>query len=207
MPNDPHLKNYVTRARPPAYGPETALSRAMDAFCKNGYCAASLDEIADTTGMNRPSLSAAFGDKQKLYLKVLADYWQLRFAEIREALASDQALDEALMRLDEAALSIYFSGDDRPRGCFVIGTAVTEAVEDSEVRNSIAGAILAFDVDFEARFRRAREKGELKGNADPVALAVLATATMRTIAVRARAGISRSELRELGRKPLGVICG
>jgi TetR/AcrR family transcriptional regulator, copper-responsive repressor len=180
--------------------------RAMDAFWKNGYAGTSLDEIAGTTGMNRPSLYAAFGDKQRLYLKALAHYWQLRFAELRAALAGDEALAEALMSVYEAAMAIYFSDNKRPRGCFVIGTAVTEAVEDSEVRDSLAQGILAFDTDFEALFRRAREKGELKSNADPAALAVLATATMHTIAIRARAGISRSELRELARKAVSVIC-
>jgi len=195
------------RGRPRAYDPQAALLRAMDAFWKNGYAGTSLDDIAAATGMNRPSLYAAFGDKQRLYLRALAHYWELRLAEIREALASDRTLKEALMGVYEAALSIYFSGNGRPRGCFVIGTAVTEAVEDAAIRNSLAAGIQAFDADFEARFRRGREKGELKRDADPAVLAVLATATMHTIAVRARAGVPRSELREIARKAVNVICG
>jgi hypothetical protein len=111
------------------------------------------------------------------------------------------------MRVYEGALSIYFSGDGRPRGCFVIGTAVTEAAEDREIRSSLLAGFRTFDDAFEARFRRARENGELKGDVDPAALAVLATATMHTIAVRARAGASRASLRELARKAVGVICG
>lgn len=63
------------------------------------------------------------------------------------------------------------------------------------------------DADFEARFRLAVEKGELKDDADPAALAILASATMQTIAIRARAGTSRDELREIARKAVGVICG
>jgi len=200
-------KKIERRGRPRAYDPQTALQQATDAFWKNGYAGTSLDDIAAATGMNRPSLYAAFGDKQRLYLKALAHYWELRFAEIRAALAGDQALDAALMGVYEAALSLYFSGNNRPRGCFVIGTAVTEAVEDSEVRHSLAAGIHAFDADFAARFRRAQEKGELKSNADPAALAVLATATMHTIAIRARAGIPRSELRELAHKAVTLICG
>ena len=202
------VKNKKTgrRGRPRAYDPQAALLRATDAFWRNGYSGTSLDEIAAATEMNRPSLYAAFGDKQRLYLKALAHYWELRLAEMREVLASDRNLDEALVSVYEAALSIYFSGDDRPRGCFVIGTAVTEAVEDSKVRDSLAAGILAFDADFEARFRRGREKGELKNDTDPAVLAMLATATMHTIAIRARAGTARSELRELARKAVNVIC-
>jgi AcrR family transcriptional regulator len=200
-------KQAVRRGRPRAYDPQAALSRATDAFWKSGYSGTSLDDIASATGMNRPSLYAAFGDKQKLYLKALAHYTELRHAEIREALASERPLPEALMSVYEAALSIYFSGDARPRGCLVVGTAVTEAVGDSKVRSNLAEGILAFDADFEARFQRSRKNGELKRDADPATLAALATATMHTIAIRARAGTPRSELRELARKAVSVICG
>jgi len=71
----------------------------------------------------------------------------------------------------------------------VIGTAVTEAVENATIRKSLTSGIQALDTDFEARFRRGQETGELKGDADPAALAVLATATLHTIAIRARAGV------------------
>jgi TetR/AcrR family transcriptional regulator, copper-responsive repressor len=195
------------RGRPRAYDPQAALLRARDTFWRIGYAGTSLDEIAAATGMNRPSLYAAFGDKHALYLGALAHYWELSLAAMREPLAEDLPLDEALMRVYDGALSIYFSGEGRPRGCFVIGTAVTEAIENAEVRQSLATGFQTFDADFEARFRTAREKGELKDDADPAALALLATATMHTIAIRARTGASRAELKELARKAVGVICG
>jgi len=195
------------RGRPRAYDPEAALRQVTDTFWKAGYSATSLDEISAATGMNRPSLYAAFGDKRALYLEALAQYWQLAFADMRESLAEDLPLGEALMRVYDGALSIYFSGDGGPRGCFVIGTAVTEAVEDSEIRQSLATGFHTFDTDFEARFRTAIEQGELKEDADPAALAVIATATMHTIAIRARSGAPRADLRELARKAITVICG
>ncbi|HVJ43037.1 MAG TPA: TetR/AcrR family transcriptional regulator [Dongiaceae bacterium] len=195
------------RGRPRAYDPQAALQQATDTFWRGGYAGTSLEEISAATGMNKPSLYAAFGDKHALYLQALAHYWQLTFAAMRKDLAGDLPLDEALMRVYEGALSIYFSGDGRPRGCFVIGTAVTEAVEDREIRNSLMAGFRTFDSDFEARFRAAREKGELKGDADPAALAVLATATMHTVAIRARTGAARTGLRELARKAVSVICG
>jgi TetR/AcrR family transcriptional regulator, copper-responsive repressor len=195
------------RGRPRAYDPQAALRQVTDTFWKTGYSATSLDEISAATGMNRPSLYAAFGDKHALYLEALTDYWRVSLEATREALAGDRPLDEALMGAYDAALSIYFSGDGRPRGCFVVGTAVTEAVEDAKIRDSLAVGLRAIDADFEARLRVAREKGELKGDADPVALAFLAAATMQTIAIRARAGIPRAELRELARKAVAIICG
>jgi hypothetical protein len=110
-----------------------------------------------------------------------------------------------VQKKSEAALSIYFSGDGRPGGCLVIGTALTEAVEDPEIQDSLAAGLRTIDADFEARLRTARERGELKDDADPAALAVLASATVHTIAIRARACASRAELREIARRVVSVI--
>jgi TetR/AcrR family transcriptional regulator, copper-responsive repressor len=196
------------RGRPRAYDPEAALQRATDSFWRSGYSGTSLDEICAATGMNRPSLYAAFGDKHTLYLKALEHYWQLGLVTMREALADrDRPLAEVLMRAYDAQLSIYFSGEGRPRGCFAVGTATTEAVDDPEIRSALAEGLRALDADLEARLQIAREAGELKADADPAALAMVASATLHTIAIRARAGVPRTELREIARKAVSVICG
>jgi TetR/AcrR family transcriptional regulator, copper-responsive repressor len=196
------------RGRPRAYDPQAALQRATDSFWRSGYSGTSLDEISAATGMNRPSLYAAFGDKHTLYLDALEHYWQLALLAMREALADrDRPLGEVLMRVYDGQLSIYFSGEDRPRGCFAIGTATTEAVEDPEIRSALAQGLRKLDADLEARFRTAREMGALKDDADPASLAVLASATLHSIAIRARAGVPRAELRELAHKAVSVICG
>jgi AcrR family transcriptional regulator len=184
-----------------------ALSRATDSFWNGGYAGTSLDQITAATGMNKPSLYAAFGDKHGLYLEALAQYWQRTVATARKALLDDLPLADALMRVYDGALAVYFSGDGRPRGCFVVGTAVTEAVEDRAIPDSLAAGLRTLDGDFEARFQIARENGELRKDADPGTLAFLASATMHTIAIRARAGTPRASLRALARKAIGVICG
>ena len=195
------------RGRPRAYDAQTALNQATDAFWRTGYSGTSLDNIAQATGMNPPSLYAAFGNKHSLYLEALTRYWDMSLGATREALAKDRPLPEALMLAYEAALSIYFGGKGSARGCFVIGTAVAEAAEDAAIRSSVAAGLRMIDADFEARFRKAVEMGELKPDADPAALAVVASATMHSIAVRARAGMRRSELREIARKAVNIICG
>src|SRR6201995_742374 len=176
----------VRRGRPRAYDAQTALKQATDTFWRTGYSGTSLDSIAAATGMNPPSLYAAFGNKHALYLEALARYWEISLTATREALAGDRPLAEALMLAYEAALSIYFSGKGSARGCFVLGTAVAEAVEDVAIRSNVAAGLRMIDADFEARFRKAVERGELKPDADPAALAVVASATMHSIAVRAR---------------------
>jgi AcrR family transcriptional regulator len=196
------------RGRPRAYDPQTALQQALGVFWSTGYSGASLDSIATAAGMNRPSLYAAFGDKHAIYIKALEQYWEFAVAAMHEALTDTSlTLREALMRFYEGQLSIYFSGEGQPRGCFAIGTATTEAVEDSEIRDVLSDRLSRLDADLEARLRVAIDSGELKSNVDAAALAVLAASLLHSISIRARAGKSREELTELARDAVSVICG
>ncbi|MFS2096252.1 MULTISPECIES: TetR/AcrR family transcriptional regulator [Pseudomonas] len=196
------------RGRPRAYDPQTALQQALGVFWSTGYSGASLDSIATAAGMNRPSLYAAFGDKHALYIKALEQYWESASAAMQEALTDkDLTLEQALMGFYEGQLSIYFSGEGQPRGCFAIGTATTEAVEDSAIREVLADRLSRLDADLETRLRAAVSAGELKDDVDPAALAVLASSLLHSISIRARAGKSRTELTELARNAVNVICG
>src|SRR5947209_11506451 len=116
------------RGRPRAYDPQVALARAAEAFWKAGYAGTSLDDLAAATGMNRPSLYAAFGDKRDLYLKTLEHYREESRALARHALASDPPLRVFLKRFYDKAIELYL--DDGPPGCYSIGTAATVAAVD-----------------------------------------------------------------------------
>src|SRR3979411_379388 len=62
------------RGRPRAYQPELALGKSLDLFRKDVFAATSLDNLSAVTGMNRPSLYGAFGDKRELYIKSYKRY-------------------------------------------------------------------------------------------------------------------------------------
>src|SRR5712664_2759859 len=116
------------RGRPRAYQPDVALGKALDLIRKDGFAATSLDDLSAATGMNRPSLYGAFGDKRELYLKSYQRYREdVRAAMIdifREALPIRKRLE----RIFAVALDIYLSGDAGPRGCFTVMTAASEGV-------------------------------------------------------------------------------
>jgi len=194
------------RGRPRAYDPEQALRQAIEVFWKKGFAATSLDDIAAATGMNRPSLYAAFGNKHALYLQALTHYQQRSAAEMREIFARNDPLRVTLMGIYDAALTLFFSGG-RGRGCFSIGTATTEAADDPEVRAMLAESTRRVDAAFEHRIRAAQQAGDISAHIDPAALAGLASATLHTLAIRARAGVPRTELRRLAEKATAVICG
>jgi AcrR family transcriptional regulator len=195
------------RGRPRAYDPDAALTRALGSFWTAGYSGTSLDDLSAATGMNRPSLYGAFGDKRDLYLKAMTHYWELSRVAIGEALAHNVPLREALQRLYDKALSIYFSGKEGPRGCFAIGTATTEAVRETKIRAALADGFRMIDEAFEARIRFAQGQGELPRGADPAALAMLASATLHSLAIRSRAGTPRKVLEGIVDATLDVICG
>jgi AcrR family transcriptional regulator len=196
------------RGRPRAYDPQMALQQALGVFWNTGYSGASLDSIASAAGMNRPSLYAAFGDKHALYIKALDQYWETAHSAMRAALVdSSLTLEQALNSFYEGQLAIYFSGDGQPRGCFAIGTATTEAVEDPQIRDLLAARLGQLDADLEARLQTAIDTGELKPGTDPATLAVLASSLLHSISIRARAGKSREQLTGLVRNAVSVICG
>jgi len=193
------------RGRPRQYDPDSALARAASAFWKNGYAATSLDDLAAATGMNRPSLYAAFGDKREIYLKTLDYYMEEGQALARAALAGDPPLRVFLKRFYDKALDLYFG--DGPRGCYTVGTAARVAMVDDDVRKFLADRVRNADDFLKKQIEKGRERGEIARDADAAALAYLATGTLHTLAVRSRAGIPRKELEALAKAAIAVICG
>jgi len=182
------------RGRPRAYQPDIALGKALDLFRKDGFAATSLDDLSAATGMNRPSLYGAFGDKRELYIKSYARYRADARAAMQEIFREEMPIRKRLERIFAVALDIYLSGETGPRGCFTVMTAGSEAVADPEIRAMVLEGLSELDKAFGACFRLAREKGELPASSDPAVLAQLASATIHTIAIRARARVPRKEL-------------
>jgi AcrR family transcriptional regulator len=194
------------RGRPRAYEPDAALNQARAAFWDSGYSGTSLDALSAATGMNRPSLYGAFGDKRALYLKTLEAYRALGRAAIDAALGGAHPLAEALRRVYRTALDIYLSGERGARGCFLIGTAATEAIADTEIRAIYAAGLHELDAAFAARFRRAQAAGELAAAVDPDEHARLASAVLHTLSIRARAGETREALEQTAEAAIALLC-
>ena len=193
------------RGRPRAYQPEVALGKALDLFRKGGFAATSLDDLSVATGMNRPSLYGAFGDKRELYIKAYQRYRADAAAAMIDIFRDEQPIRKRLERIFAVALDIYLSGDAGPRGCFTVMTAASEAVSDPDIRAMVLEGFSELDKAFAACFRFAKEKGELPESADPLVLAQLASATIHSIAIRAR--VPRKELEAIVKGAIDVMCG
>src|SRR5882724_8109710 len=169
------------RGRPRAYEPEVALGKALDLFRKGGFAATSLDDLSAATGMNRPSLYGAFGDKRELYIKSYQRYRDDARAAMLDIFREEMPLRQRLQRI--------------------------EAVADPDIRAMVLEGFSELDKAFAVCFRRGQEKGELPESADPFVLAQLASATIHTIAIRARARVPRKELEAIAKGAIDVMVG
>ena len=194
------------RGRPREFNAEEALARVMEVFWREGFAAASLDELSAATGLNRPSLYGAFGDKRALYLQAYQRYRQ-RLRDVFAPMFSQPGpLAGKLKRIFDSALELYLSGEE-PRGCFTVLTASSGAVADPEIRAIVGEAIANMDAAFERLYLQAQNAGEFPANAEPKRLARMTTAWLHTLSVRARARMPRGELEALVDDAVRTICG
>ncbi len=195
------------RGRPRAFEPETALVQAMDVFWGHGFAATSLDDVSVATGLNRPSLYGAFGDKRALYLQAYGQYRKCVNETFQPMFTAREPLRVKLRRILVAALDLYLSGEEGPRGCFTVLSAASDAIADPDLHRVVGEAIAGTDRAFGRLFADAREAGELPEGADPRRLARLASATLHTLSIRARARIPRAEILPIVDDAVTTICG
>jgi len=195
------------RGRPRAYDPDKALARVTAAFWDAGYSGASLEDLTDAAGMNKPSLYGAFGNKHALYMTTLEQYREMGRNAMREELSYALPLADGLRRVYARAIDIYTSGEHGARGCFLIGTAAAESVLDPKIRRMFADGLHELDEQLEARFQRALDTGELKSALGAGDLARVACGIMNSLALRARAGDPRAVLEATAETGVRLLCG
>lgn len=193
------------RGRPRSFDTGATLAQATLAFWRQGYATTSMDDLSAATGLNRPSLYGAFGDKHALYLQALRLYTEQSNAAIAAAL-NGRPLREGLLRVYELALQLYYPAGEAARGCLLIGTAATEAPHDEAIRRQLGESLQGFTSAFEARLRKAAETGELPAGTDAAMRAQLASAVLHSIALRARAGDARDDLAALASAGVQMVC-
>ena len=118
--------------------------------------ATSLDDLAEATGLNRPSLYGAFGDKHALYIAALQRSRDESVRAMGQALALDQPLRDVLGLIYSTAIRVYRAGEAGQRGCFLIGTAVTQAVDDLEARDLLGRFVAESDALFADRVLKSK---------------------------------------------------
>jgi AcrR family transcriptional regulator len=188
----PHKNNARPRGRPRAFDEAEVLSAARDAFWRKGLSGVSLDALAEETGVARPSIAAAFGDKRALYLRVVEAFAAEMVKASEMLMPGRKPLRDELAAFFDGALTLYLSGDV-PKGCLGVCTLPVAAAEDEDVRAALLAIIAATDDIFRRRFTEEARKRRF----DVEGRSFLAASLLHSIAIRARAGQPKRELKAM----------
>ena len=178
--------------RPREFDIDTALERAMELFWRQGYEGTSLADLTRELGVTRPSLYAAFGSKEGLFLRAL-DRYEARAGYRQAALAAPTAAAYARALLEGAA---DLHGDKRnPPGCLGVQGALACAPQSDSIRKELIRRRKLGESLILSRLKRAKAEGDLPPDADPADLARYLSIVIYGITIQAAGGATRKELR------------
>jgi AcrR family transcriptional regulator len=186
--------------RPRAFDPDVALDRALEVFWRQGYEGTALSDLTAAMGINKPSLYAAFGNKEELFAAVVGRYVSGPGAYAGEALEQPRARD-AIERLVYGAVDLT----TRPQtpGCLVVACVQACGPEAEPARRHAVACRKASETALRRRLERARDEGDLAG--DPADVARFVITVTDGIAVQAAGGTTRDELLRAAEMALRVL--
>lgn len=188
------------RGRPREFDPELALDRALEVFWRKGYEGASMTELTEAMGINRPSLYAAFGNKEDLFRKALDRYAAGPAAYAYQSLnePTARAVVERLLRGAADALT-----DPRyPHGCLGVQGALSGGDTAQSIRKELCARRVAWETALQQRLERARKDGDLASDASSADLARYVATVAQGMAVQAAGGATREQLRKVAEMSL-----
>lgn len=183
------------RGRPREFCVEEALASALRVFCSKGYEGTSLNDLTDAMGVARPSLYAAFGNKEALFRKVLDLYQREKLKYVEQALAQPSARLVA-QKLFQGAVDSCCNPDE-PRGCLGVITAASCGDEAQAIRQEVLNRGSLIRDALIRRLDRANAEGDLPAHVDPRGAADLLIALLQGLSIQARGGASRHQLERL----------
>jgi AcrR family transcriptional regulator len=171
---------------------EKALDRALRVFWRKGYEGASLPELTRAMGINRPSLYAAFGNKEELFRKALDRYAEGPAAYVAEAM-NEPTARAVVERLLTGTVELL-TDRRNPRGCLVVQGALACGEASESIRRELLARRAAGQALLCDRLERASAEGDLPRDASCDDLARYVMTVIHGMAVQATGGASRAEL-------------
>jgi AcrR family transcriptional regulator len=149
-------KSSKRMGRPRSFDIDRALDRALAVFWRKGYEGASLSDLTKAVGVNRPSLYAAFGDKEALFRKALDRYLKGPAAYTQEALREPTAR-AVVERLLVGAADLN-TARRNPGGCLMVQGALACGEGADSIRQELTACRAAGEAGMRRRFERANQK-------------------------------------------------
>jgi AcrR family transcriptional regulator len=186
--------------RPRGFDPDKALEAALRVFWRKGYEGASMPELTEAMGINRPSLYAAFGNKEALFRLAVDRYVQGEAFHIDEALQAPTAR-EAVQRLWSRGIELT-TGKQNPRGCFLVQAALACGDKAECIRRELSKRRADLEVQLRERFARAISEGDLPSKSDPAELAKYVATITHGMAIQAASGATREQLHKVANRAI-----
>ncbi|MEO1552478.1 MAG: helix-turn-helix domain-containing protein [Pseudomonadota bacterium] len=189
------------RGRPATIDTQSAMHAVVELFRDKGYAAVSLDDLSEATGLSRPSLYRAFGNKLSMYVGAMNAFGQTVAERALPKLEAEGDLETALTEFFDAMLGIYYRDGGVTPGCLVFGTAPAHA-DQAEIKTRLNLGIEQVDSRMRARMEQAFPATE---PARIETASHLASNTLIAFSARAKAGATRAELRDMGAESARTI--
>jgi len=193
------------RGRPREFDVDEALAAALRVFWTKGYDGASLSDLTDAMGITKPSLYAAFGNKESLFKKALDLYESEKLAYIGEALKAPTSREVA-KHLFYGALEMQTS-DGQPRGCMRVISSVSCSSESDPIREELMARRQSSQRALCERMERAKQEGDLPAEADVDALCNYLGAVLQGMSVQAGSGATKEQLQAVVETSLAMWPG
>lgn len=195
----------ICKGRPREFCVDQALAAALGVFWTKGYEGSSLSDLTEAMGITRPSLYAAFGNKEELFRKALDLYEREKLAYINEALAAPTSRDVA-ERLLMGALETL-TGECEPRSCLRVIGSMTCGAEAASVREDLQARRASSQAAVVARLAQAKVEGDLPPGTDVEGISNYLIAIIQGLSVQANNGASKGQLEEIVRTSLAMWPG
>jgi AcrR family transcriptional regulator len=199
------LPSSPVRGRPRCFNLEEALDRSLLLFWEKGFKNTSLDEIAEAVGVKKPSLYAAFGDKEMLFRKVLQRY-SGKLSEPVQALDRYDDIGEAINAFIELGITAGCS-NGHPRGCLLASAFADSTLLPPNLAKEIKALINQADEAVAQRLKKAVRDGQLPSDFDVKGAAKFLITLMHGVALRLRTGESRADLQRVKNFALRCLVG
>ncbi|MBJ8054955.1 TetR/AcrR family transcriptional regulator [Bacillus cereus] len=157
-------------ARLREFDEEKALDAAMQLFWEKGYAATSLSDLTAKMEIQRPSLYAAFGDKEGLFEAALRRYTNLHATSIRTKLQKEQSVKESIRMFFENMVEEEYKRESN-KGCFCINTMVEIAPHNEKFEVLTREHQMYLSVIFQELIAKGIQSGELQSDVNAKALA------------------------------------